>query len=162
MHNFGFTPDTEIWCSAGFYKTIQQLMDKKEAFITDSFMEDDSAFITNVAHITPRVDETIELLEITYGGKLGLDSKIATIKCTPNQKFLTCYENNNTLHYSNDTFIWKEAKDLKPGIRLVAEDANIEVKEIKRITVPKTKIYSVTTTKDHSFSVRLGVIVRGE
>ena len=163
LTNQGFTSETEIWCSAGFYKTIQELLDKGESFITDSLMEDDVAFITNVAHITPRVDKVVELIEVTYGGKVSLGVEQAiTVRCTPDQKFLTCYENSGKMYYSNDTLLWKEASKLKPGIRLVAEDANIEVKEVKKVTVPETEVFSVTTTKDSSFSIRLGVIVRGE
>lgn len=161
MYNFGFTPDTEIWCSAGFYKTIQQLMDKKEAFITDSFMEDDSAFITNVAHITPRGSKVVDLIEVTYGGavSLGVDQTI-TVRCTPDQKFLTCYENNGTLHYKgNETFFWVEAKDLKEGIRLVAYDANIVVKSVRHLE-EKADIYSVKIDgSEKNYSIRLGIIV---
>ena len=65
MQNFGFTKETEIWFRAGYYKTIEKLLDKGESFITDSLMEDDVAFITNVAHITPRDNKVVDLIEVT-------------------------------------------------------------------------------------------------
>lgn len=159
----GFARDTEVWCSAGFYKTIEKLAEKKEFFMTDSFDEDQIAFVVNRAAAVKSAEEC-ELVEVTFGPSinLGNNNREVTVRCAPWQKFLMCYENNGTLHYKgNETFFWVEAKDLKEGRRLVAEDANIVVKSIKKIK-EKAKVYNVTVESCGNFSIKLGVIVKGE
>ena len=120
-----FTGDTPVWCSAGFYRTIKELAERNEEFYTDSFDIEQGAFVMSLATAF-KTRENAVLVEVTYG-------KDIKIKCTPDHKFLTCYENNGTLHYSNETFIWVEAAKLKPGMRLVAEDSNITVKGVREL-----------------------------
>lgn len=161
-HN-GFTVETEVWHSAGFYRPFNKIIEKRDKFMTDSFNVVDCSFVVNRASAN-MVDEQKELVEITFGPKVNLsEDKLVTVRCTPNQEFLTCYENNGTLHYKgNETFFWVKAKDLKDGRRLVAEDANIVVKNVK-ILNEKDDIYSVSLYEmDKNFSIRLGVIVKGE
>ena len=162
--NFGFTPETEVWCSAGFYKTMQELGRRDETFMSDSFDKDSVTFVTNKARMLYRGEAT-ELIEITYGGKLNIysESKDVIVRCTTNQEFLTCYENNGCLHYKNETLLWKKASDLKVGTRLVAEDANLVIKSIRKLElVEPVPLYSVGTEEEQNFSIKLGVIVRGE
>lgn len=158
----GFTVETEVWHSAGFYRNFKDIIAKHEHFMTDSFDESQIAFVVNRASAY-KVAEESELVEVTFGPSVALgNNKDITVRCTPNQKFLTCYENNGTLHYKgNETFFWVEAKDLKEGRRLVAEDANIVVKSIRRFK-EASELYTVITTKESNFSIKLGVIVRGE
>ena len=161
----GFTVETEVWCSAGFYKTfdkLKEIKNEKDHFMTDSFDKEQIAFVTNLANIED-MGGTQELVEITYGSPVKLGSKWydITVRCTPNQEFLTCYENNGTLHYKgNETFIWRKASELKDGMRLVAEDANLVVKKVVKV-VEKAQVYSVKTDEENNFSIRLGVIVKG-
>lgn len=159
----GFAGDAEVWCSAGFYKTIELLAEEGKSFMIDSFDEEQIAFVVNRASIGKSVEDC-ELVEVTFGPSvnLGSDNRNVTVQCTPWQKFLTCYENNGTLHYKgNETFFWVEAKDLKEGRRLVAEDANIIVKSVKKLK-EKAKVYNVAVESCGNFSIKLGVIVKGE
>ena len=159
----GFAGDTEVWCSAGFYKTIEELAKKNDFFMTDSFDEEQIAFVVNRALMVKNM-ENCELVEVTFGPSINLcdDNRNVTVLCAPCQKFLTCYENNGTLHYrGNETFFWVKAKDLKEGERLVAEDANIVVKSLKKLK-EKTKVYNVTVESCGNFSIKLGVIVKGD
>ena len=154
-----FTGDTKVWCSAGFYKTIKELAEKNEPFFTDSFDEETNSFVSCLATAF-KTRENAELVEVTYCGYTHLDNpnKEIKIRCTPDHKFLTCYENNGTLHYSNDTFVWKEAKDLKVGTRLVAEDLNIVVKNVKPLN-EREDVYCLNVPETHNFSITYGVIV---
>lgn len=154
-----FTGDTEVWCSNGSYKTIKELAEKNTIFFTDSFDEETQSFIPCKATAF-KTRKNAELVEVTYCGKTQLhqEEKEIKIRCTPDHKFLTCYENNGTLHYSNETFIWKEAKDLKLGTRLVAEDTNIIVKSVKFLE-DKEDVYCLNVPETHNFSIRMGVIV---
>ena len=159
----GFTVDTEVWHSAGFYRNFKDVLNKKDCFMTDSFDESQIAFIVNRASVDKVADEC-ELVEVTFGPSINLGKeKIVTVKCTPEQEFLTCYENNGTLNYKgNETFFWVKAKDLKECRRLVAEDANIVVKSVRHLE-EKADIYSVKIDgSEKNYSIRLGVIVKGE
>ena len=159
----GFTVDTEVWHSAGFYQNFEDILNKRDCFIPDSFNEKSAGFIVNKASAN-KVAENCEIIEVTFGPSINLGKeKVVTVKGTPEQEFLTCYENNGTLHYKgNETFFWVKAKDLKEGRRLVAEDANIVVKSVKRLE-EKADIYSVKIDgSEKNYSIRLGVIVKGE
>lgn len=159
----GLTAETQVWHSAGFYRNFKDILNKKDCFMTDSFDEESAGFIVNKASAGKVADEC-ELVEVTFGPSINLGKeKVVTVKCTPEQEFLTCYENNGTLHYKgNETFFWVKAKDLKEGRRLVAEDANIVVKSVKRLE-EKADIYSVKIDgSEKNYSIRLGVIVKGE
>lgn len=161
MGNNGFTVDTEVWHSVGVYRDFKDLMQRKAGFMTDSFDIEQLDFVTNPSDAV-EVGENTEFIDVTYGSnvKLGTEKDI-TVRCTPNQEFLTCYENNGTLHYKgNETFIWRKASELKDGMRLVAEDANIVVKKVVKV-VEKEMVYSVKTEEENNFSIRLGVIVKG-
>lgn len=159
-HN-GFAVETEVWHSAGFYRPFNEILDKREFFMVDSFNDKECEFVVNRASAA-KVAENESLVEVTFGPKINLSEKNRdiTVRCTPGQKFLTCYENNGTLHYKgNETFFWAEAKDLKEGRRLVAEDANVVVKNVKTID-EKADIFNVTMHGENNFSIRLGVIVK--
>lgn len=162
MNNTGFALDTKVWSSAGFYRTVQQFIDRKDYFMTDSFDTDRIAFITNRAEIVKR-DEPAELVEVVYGGRSAFfgDKPFKRVKCTPDQMFLTCYENLGYLNYKSDTLIWVRADRLKPDTRLVAEDALVFVKEVNKLK-ETAQVYSVKTESDASFSIEMGVIVKGE
>ena len=159
----GFTVDTEVWHSAGFYRNFKDILNKRDCFMTDSFNEKSAGFIVNKASAN-KVAENCEIIEVTFGPSINLGKeKVVTVKCTPEQEFLTCYENNGTLHYKgNETFFWVKAKDLKEGRRLVAEDANIVVKSVRHLE-EKADIYSIKIDgSEKNYSIRLGVIVKGE
>ena len=162
MKYTGFAVDTEVWHSAGFYRNFKDILDKRDNFMTDSFDERHVEFVVSRASAI-KVAEESELVEVTFGPSIVLgSSKDITVRCTPGQKFLTCYENNGTLNYKgNETFFWVEAKDLKVGRRLVAEDANIVVKDVKHLK-EKADVYSVKTDNENKYSIRMGVIVKGE
>lgn len=159
----GFTVDTEVWHSAGFYRNFKDVLNKKDCFMTDSFNEESAEFVVNKAS-ADKVTEKCEIIEVTFGPSINLGKeKVVKVKCTPEQEFLTCYENNGTLHYKgNETFFWVKAKDLKEGRRLVAEDANVIVKNVRHLE-EKADIYSVKIDGyEKNYSIRLGVIVKGE
>ena len=159
----GFTVDTEVWHSAGFYRNFEDILNKRDCFMTDSFNEESAEFVVNKAS-ADKVTEKCEIIEVTFGPSINLGKeKVVKVKCTPEQEFLTCYENNGTLHYKgNETFFWVKAKDLKEGRRLVAEDANVIVKNVRHLE-EKADIYSVKIDGyEKNYSIRLGVIVKGE
>lgn len=145
-----FTGDTPVWCSAGYYRTIKDLAEKNDTFYTDSFDLERGVFVMSLATAF-KTRENAELVEVTYG-------KDIKIRCTPDHKFLTCYENNGMLHYSNETFIWVEAANLKPGTRLVAEDSNITVKSVRKLE-EREDVYCLNVPNVHNFSIKGGVIV---
>lgn len=156
----GFTADTEVWCSAGCYKQFNDLWKNGEFFMTNSFCVEERAFVVGRA-LAVRSAENCELVEVTFGPTkdLGECNKNITVRCAPNQRFLTCYENNGTMHYKgNETFFWVEAKDLKVGRRLVAEDINIEVKSV-RLIEEHADVYSIGINEQENFSIRIGAIV---
>lgn len=156
----GFTLNTEVWHSAGFYRNFQEIMEKRSHFMTDSFNEVIVGFVVNKANVK-KVGQVDEVVEVTFGGTLEQNKdKYTAVKCGKDQRFLTCYENTGKLHYKdNETFIWKKAVDLKPGMRLVAEDVNIEVKEVK-IVNEEHELYTLETSKEDNYSIRIGTIVK--
>ena len=154
-----FTGDTEVWCSAGYYKTIKELAERNKPFMTDAFDEETHRFYTSLATAF-KTRENADLVEVTYCGKTQVNQpdKEVKVRCTPDHKFLTCYEDNGTMHYSNETYLWIEAAKLRPGMRLVAEDAHIVVKNVTTLD-EKEDVYCLNVPDYHNFSIKLGVIV---
>ena len=153
-----FSGDTKVWCSAGYYKSIKELAEKNEFFMTDSFDIEHNCFVYSKA-IAFKTRTNADLVEVTYGGKVNYTNrKDVKVRCTPDHKFLTCLEDNGTSRYSNDTFIWREAHQLRPGMRLVAEDAHIVVKSVRPL-LEKEDVYCLNVETTHNFAISLGVIV---
>ena len=62
-----FTGDTKVWCSAGYYKSIKELAEKNEVFMTDSFDIEYNCFVYSKA-VAFKTRSNADLVEITYGG----------------------------------------------------------------------------------------------
>lgn len=154
-----FTGDTEVWC-ATHYKTIKELAEKNEPLMTESFELDRYAFVYSKATAF-KTRENAELVAVTFGhaNKITKSPDDVTVRCTPDHKFLTCMnENNGAHHYRNETFKWVEAADLKKGMRLIAEDAYIEVKNVQKLD-EREDVYCLNVPDCHNFSIKYGVIV---
>lgn len=149
-----FTGDTEVWCAAGFYKSIREIAEQNEPFMTESFDMEQLGFVYSKATAF-KTRENAELVEVTYGdGKRSVK-----VRCTPDHKFLTCYEDlGRTRNYKNDTLIWTEAKDLKKGTRLVAEDERILVENVIPLE-EREDVYCLNVPEEHNFAIKFGVIV---
>lgn len=149
-----FTGDTEVWCAAGFYKPIREIAEQNEPFMTESFDMEQLGFVYSKATAF-KTRENAELVEVTYGdGKRSVK-----IRCTPDHKFLTCFEDlGHTRNYKNDTLIWTEAKDLKKGTRLVAEDEHILVESVIPLE-EREDVYCLNVPEEHNFAIKFGVIV---
>lgn len=149
-----FTGDTEVWCAAGFYKSIREIAEQNEPFMTESFDMEQLGFVYSKATAF-KTRENAELVEVTYGdGKRSVK-----VRCTPDHKFLTCYEDlGRTRNYKNDTLIWTEAKNLKKGTRLVAEDERILVENVIPLE-EREDVYCLNVPEEHNFAIKFGVIV---
>ena len=124
-----FTGDTKVWCGCS-YKTIKELADTRKEFLTESFDEEMRYFVMSNA-IARKTRENAELVRVTYGGMTSIGSKPVSVRCTPDHKFLV--STNPNVYYDNPTtdLIWVEAKDLKSGMRLVADDIHIFVHNVE-------------------------------
>lgn len=154
-----FTGDTEVWCSGGFYKTIKELAEQNKTFLTDAWDEENHAFVITSATAF-KTRSNADLVKVTYKKETTFKNQECKIqvRCTPDHKFLTCYENSHKPYYSNDTFIWKEAEKLKPGDRLWAEDSVVVVVNVEKLD-EKEDVYCLNVPDYHNFSIRHGVIV---
>lgn len=153
-----FTGDTEVWCSAGFYKPIKELAEEigetKKAVLVDSFNLESKGFTTEKA-IAFKTRENADLVAVTYHN----EQHAVTIRCTPDHKFLCCSESELIdTSYKSHTLYWKEAKDLKAGDRLVAEDSNVFVADVTALD-EKEDVYCLNVEENHNFAIKYGVIV---
>lgn len=156
----GLTAETQVWRSAGCYNTIKDLVAINKEFITDTFDLDQMCFICNRAR-AKHVGYSDNLVEILYGYRDSFGSSRCTkLVCTEDIELLV--STNNYVAYDSESteLKWVKAGDLQVDMRLVAEDAYITVKSVKKTSGYKS-IYSLTT-EDGNFSIKLGVIVRGE
>lgn len=147
-----FTGDTEIWCSSGSYIKIKDLVGKR--FTVDSFDMEQKCFIISkaTANLTRK---DAKLVEVNYGNDKYADF---SVRCTPDHKFLVS-SNSDVYYDSIDTELtWIEAKDLKEGMRLVAEDAHLYVKSVKELKECED-VYCLTVDETHNFCIKGGVIV---
>lgn len=154
-----FTGDTEVWCSGGFYKTIKELAEQNKTFLTDAWDEENHAFV--IASATAfKTRSNADLVKVTYKKETTFKNQECEIqvRCTPDHKFLTCYENSHKYYYSNDTFIWKDAEKLTCGDRLWAEDSVVVVVDVEKLD-EKEDVYCLNVPDYHNFSIRHGVIV---
>lgn len=153
-----FTGDTKVWCSRGAYVEIKKLADERARFVVDSFDEERKIFVNDYA-IAFKTKKNAELVEVAYGNKidLGVDNT-HKVKCTPDHKFLV--SSNPDVYYSSSetTLEWIEAKDLKEGMRLVAEDGYLVVKSVKALNY-KEDVYCLKVEENHNFTIEGGVIV---
>lgn len=153
-----FTGDTKVWCSSGAYVEIKKLADERARFVVDSFDEERKIFVNDYA-IAFKTKKNAELVEVAYGNKidLGVDNT-HKVKCTPDHKFLV--SSNPDVYYasSETTLEWIEAKDLKEGMRLVAEDGYLVVKSVKALNY-KEDVYCLNVEENHNFTIEGGVIV---
>lgn len=153
-----FTGDTKVWCSRGAYVEIKKLADERARFVVDSFDEERKIFVNDYA-IAFKTKKNAELVEVAYGNKidLGVDNT-HKVKCTPDHKFLV--SSNPDVYYasSETTLEWIEAKDLKEGMRLVAEDGYLVVKSVKALNY-KEDVYCLNVEENHNFTIEGGVIV---
>ena len=143
-----FTGDTEVWCSAGYYKPIKDLVNNGR-FMTDSFDFDVKGFVICGA-VAKKTRENAPLVRVNYGGH--------SVRCTPDHPFLV--STNSSVYYDSDEteLKWIEAKDLKEGMRLVAEDARVIVKSIEELTETED-VYCLTVEDTHNFTIKGGIIV---
>lgn len=153
-----FTGDTEVWCSGGFYKPIKELAEKNEKFMTDAWDEKQHHFVSAVANAF-KTRTNAELVQVTYKKEsFNNQESEVSIRCTPDHKFLTCYENSHKPYYCNDTFVWKEAKDLREGTRLWAENLVVSVVKVEKLEETED-VYCLNVPEYHNFSIKYGVIV---
>lgn len=143
-----FTGDTEVWCSAGYYKPIKDLVDDGR-FMTDSFDFDVKGFVICGA-VAKKTRENAHLVRVNYGGH--------SVRCTPDHQFLV--STNSSVYYDSDEteLKWVEAKDLKEGMRLVAEDARVLVESVEELTETED-VYCLTVESTHNFTIKGGIIV---
>ena len=153
-----FTGDTKVWCSRGVYVEIKKLADERARFVVDSFNEESKIFVNDYA-IAFKTKKNAELVEVTYGNRMDLSvDNTHKVKCTPDHKFLV--SSNPDVYYasSETTLEWIEAKDLKEGMRLVAEDRYLVVKSVKALNY-KEDVYCLNVEENHNFTIEGGVIV---
>lgn len=143
-----FTGDTEVWCSAGYYKPIKDLVDYGR-FMTDSYDFEVKGFVICGA-VAKKTRENAPLVRVNYGGH--------SVRCTPDHQFLV--STNSSVYYDSDEteLKWIEAKDLKEGMRLVAEDARVIVKSVEELTETED-VYCLTVEDTHNFTIKGGIIV---
>lgn len=143
-----FTGDTEVWCSAGYYKPIKDLVDNGR-FMTDSYDFDVKGFVICGA-VAKKTRENAPLVRVNYGEH--------SVRCTPDHQFLV--STNSSVYYDSDEteLKWIEAKDLKEGMRLVAEDARVIVKSVEELTETED-VYCLTVEDTHNFTIKGGIIV---
>lgn len=143
-----FTGDTEVWCSAGYYKPIKDLVDNGR-FMTDSYDFEVKGFVICGA-VAKKTRENAPLVRVNYGGY--------SVRCTPDHQFLV--STNSSVYYDSDEteLKWIEAKDLKEGMRLVAEDARVIVKSVEELTETED-VYCLTVEDTHNFTIKGGIIV---
>lgn len=143
-----FTGDTEVWCSAGYYKPIKDLVDNGR-FMTDSYDFEVKGFVICGA-VAKKTRKNAPLVRVNYGGH--------SVRCTPDHKFLV--STNSSVYYDSDEteLKWIEAKDLKEGMRLVAEDARVMVKSVEELTETED-VYCLTVEDTHNFTIKGGIIV---
>lgn len=143
-----FTGDTEVWCSAGYYKPIKDLVDN-DRFMTDSYDFEVKGFVICGA-VAKKTRENAPLVRVNYGGH--------SVRCTPDHQFLV--STNSSVYYDSDEteLKWIEAKDLKEGMRLVAEDARVIVKSVEELTETED-VYCLTVEDTHNFTIKGGIIV---
>lgn len=143
-----FTGDTEVWCSAGYYKPIKDLVDNGR-FMTDSYDFDVKGFVICGA-VAKKTRENAPLVRVNYGRH--------SVRCTPDHQFLV--STNSSVYYDSDEteLKWIEAKDLKEGMRLVAEDARVIVKSVEELTETED-VYCLTVEDTHNFTIKGGIIV---
>lgn len=143
-----FTGDTEVWCSAGYYKPIKDLVDNGR-FMTDSYDFEVKGFVICGA-VAKKTRENAPLVRVNYGGH--------SVRCTPDHQFLV--STNSLVYYDSDEteLKWIEAKDLKEGMRLVAEDARVMVKSVEELTETED-VYCLTVEDTHNFTIKGGIIV---
>ena len=148
-----FTGDTLVWTGRG-YKQIKELAKRKDYFAIDSFDMEEKKFVVSsgIAKLTRR---NAKLVKVTYGADF---CKKISVRCTPDHKFLV--STNPDVYYDNaqTKLIWVEAKDLENGMRLVAEDNSVFVKEVKSLDNMED-VYCLTVPKEHNFTIDGGVIV---
>lgn len=60
----GVVADTPIWCSAGYYKSAEDLSKETDRFLTDSFSMVDYKYYNQLGNMV-RVDEA-RLVRVTY------------------------------------------------------------------------------------------------
>lgn len=144
-----FTGDTEVWLSRGCYVPIKDLVCLREDFCVDSFDIYQKRFVTSKA-IARKTRDNAELVCVNYGNN--------SVRCTPDHKFLV--STNKEVYYDSDSteIIWVDAKDLKEGMRLVAEDNLVLVNSVEYLE-EREDVYCLTVDDTHNFSIRGGVIV---
>lgn len=148
-----FTGDTPVWCGSN-YLPIKDLAERGNNFITDSFNLKQKLFVASDA--TARLTRhDAELVMVTYGAEYCNE---ISVRCTPDHKFLVSL-NPEVYYNSPETdIVWVEAKDLKEGMRLVAEDISVFVKSVEKLK-EKEDVYCLTVPDEHNFTIIGGVIV---
>lgn len=156
----GLAAETQVWRSAGGYSNIKDLVDTKKEFLTDTFDLAQMCFVCNQAR-AEYTGYSDDLVEILYGYRDSFgDSRTTKLVCTDDTEFLVSTNNYVAYDSASTELKWVKAKDLQAGMRLVAEDAYITVKNVKKSSEFKS-VYSVRT-EDGNFSIKLGVIVKGD
>ena len=157
----GLAAETQVWRSAGSYRNIKDLVNTKREFLTDTFDLDQMCFVCNKAR-AEHVGYSDNLVEILYGYRDSFGSSRCTTKlvCTADTELLVSTNNYAAYDSALTELKWVKAKYLQAGMRLVAEDAYITVKNVKKSSGFKS-VYSIRT-EDGNFSIKLGVIVKGE
>ena len=150
-----FSGDTKVWLYTGRYETIKSLAEKGTEFYTESWDKEIDGFVGALATAF-KTRENAELVRVTYGSKFPNQPSF-NIRCTLDHKFLVS-ENHSVSYYHNDDLKWIEAKDLKEGMRLVAEDNFIYVKDVEKLE-EREDVYCLNVPEYHNFMISAGVIV---
>lgn len=155
-----FTGDTKVWVDGTHYERMIDLV-SLDGFRVEGFDTVNKKFGLYWA-TAKKTRENAELLEITYGTKgLGENDHNATVRCTPDHKFLVCCNPDGStggIGYKGKVTSWIEARRLLVGSRLVANCDMLYVKEVKQLT-EKEDVYCLTVDEVHNFALEHGVIV---
>lgn len=157
----GVVADTPIWCSAGYYKSAEDLSKETDRFLTDSFSMVDYKYYNQLGNMV-RVDEA-RLVRVTYKKESQFESQQESVKvtCAENTEFLVSLENSHQPYYGNDTLYFTKAKDLKSGTRLWAEDLCLTIEAVELLDKSGV-VYSFSPKDDdcETFAVKFGAFVR--
>lgn len=138
----GFTPETQIHTSEGYYSLdslIELLSQTNITYDVDS------------CHLLSNIDDQVPITHIACGTSncyIRIAIGIDIISCSPQQKF-----------YLPTKCLWKEASELRAGDILLTKF--VDYKQIEYIDLIKktTKLYAIAVPKQHIFCIgKYGIV----
>lgn len=145
-----FTGDTKVFTDDG-YKTFKELYERNKEITTEAFDIKRKAFVYSSATVKLTRHDA-NLVMVTYQSELG---KQTSVRCTPDHKFLI---NNESENYTNTDTQWIEAKELKPKMRLVANNTKVYVMSVYTLSSTED-VYCLQVPDYNNFTLDGGVIV---